>query len=81
MPRGIWASTGRPCAILGERAAVTPEMAVRLGRLCGNGPGLWLRMQQARDLWRVERDFSKEECSFLKKRTKKLLFFRDLANW
>jgi len=31
-------------------AAVTPEMAVRLGKFCGNGPGLWLRMQQAYDL-------------------------------
>lgn len=41
-------------AILAERAGVTPEMAVRLGKLCGNGPGLWLRMQQAHDLWRAE---------------------------
>jgi addiction module HigA family antidote len=45
-------------AILSERTAVTPEMAVRLGKLCGNGPGLWLRMQQARDLWRAERDLA-----------------------
>lgn len=35
--------------------AVTPEMALRLGKLCGNGPELWLRMQMARDLWRLER--------------------------
>lgn len=41
-------------AILAERAGVTPEMAVRLAKLCGNGPGLWLRMQQARDLWQAE---------------------------
>ncbi len=47
-------------AILGERASVTPEMALRLGKLCGNGPGLWLRMQQARDLWRAERDMAGE---------------------
>jgi antitoxin HigA-1 len=37
--------------ILNGSAAVTPEMAVRLGKFCGNGPDLWLRMQQARDLW------------------------------
>ena len=37
-------------AILSAKAAVTPEMAVRLGKFCGNGPGLWLRMQQARPL-------------------------------
>ena len=42
-------------AILTERSAVTPEMAVRLGKLCGNGPGLWLRMQVAYDLWHAER--------------------------
>jgi addiction module HigA family antidote len=42
--------------ILGERHAVTPEMAARLGRLLGKDPMLWLRMQQVRDLWRVQRD-------------------------
>jgi addiction module HigA family antidote len=41
--------------ILMEKSAVTPDMALRLGRLCGNGPGLWLRLQQARDLWDAER--------------------------
>ena len=44
--------------VLSERGAITPEMAVRLGKLCGNGPGLWLRMQQARDLWQAERDMA-----------------------
>ena len=39
--------------ILSGRSAVTPEMALRLGRFCGNGPDLWLRMQQAHDLWRA----------------------------
>jgi addiction module HigA family antidote len=34
---------------------VTPEMAVRLGKLCGNGPRLWLNLQTAYDLWRAER--------------------------
>ena len=46
--------------ILAERHAVTPEMAVRIGKLCGNGPGIWLRMQAAHDLWRVERDMADE---------------------
>jgi antitoxin HigA-1 len=41
--------------ILAETSPVTPEMAVRLGKWCGNGPGLWLRMQQAFDLWHAER--------------------------
>jgi addiction module HigA family antidote len=34
---------------------VTPEMAVRLGKLCGNGPRLWLNLQSAYDLWHAER--------------------------
>jgi addiction module HigA family antidote len=37
--------------ILAEKAPVTPEMAVRLGRWCGNGAHLWLAMQRDRDLW------------------------------
>jgi antitoxin HigA-1 len=41
--------------ILAEKAPVTPGMALRLGKFCGNGPGLWLRMQQAYDLWHAER--------------------------
>lgn len=40
--------------ILSERTSVTPEMALRLGKFCGNGPGLWLGMQQAYDLWHAE---------------------------
>jgi plasmid maintenance system antidote protein VapI len=30
-------------------------MALRLGKLCGNGPEFWLCMQMLRDLWRLER--------------------------
>ena len=41
--------------ILAGTSAVTPEMAVRLGKFCGNGPGLWLRMQEAFDLWHAEK--------------------------
>jgi addiction module HigA family antidote len=46
--------------ILAEKAPVSPEMALRLGKFCGNGPGLWLRMQQAYDLWHAERAMAKE---------------------
>ena len=41
--------------VLGEHAAVSPEMAVRLGKFCGNGPNLWMNLQQAYDLWHAER--------------------------
>ena len=46
--------------ILSERTAVTPEMALRLGKFCGNGPNLWLRMQQAYDLWHASEKLREE---------------------
>jgi addiction module HigA family antidote len=39
---------------------ITTEMALRIGRLAGNGPGLWLRMQQAHDLWHAEERLKEE---------------------
>ena len=41
--------------LLEERSRVTPEMAVRLGKLCGDGPEIWLAMQNSRDLWEAKR--------------------------
>jgi len=41
--------------ILAGTTAVTPEMALRLGKFCGNGPSLWIRLQEAYDLWHAER--------------------------
>ena len=32
--------------ILAEKQPVTPGMALRLGKLCGNGPDLWINMQR-----------------------------------
>lgn len=46
--------------LLAGEIAVTPEMAVRLGKFCGNGPGLWLRMQGAHDLWKAEKALAAE---------------------
>ena len=40
--------------VLHEKRSVTPDMAIRLGKLLGNGPEIWLRMQQAVDLWTLE---------------------------
>jgi addiction module HigA family antidote len=42
-------------AILTERTPVTPEMALRLGKLCGNGPELWLNLQSRYDLARLSK--------------------------
>ncbi len=46
--------------IMAGSHSITPEMALRLGRFCGNGPGLWLRLQQDHDLWRAERRLAAE---------------------
>jgi len=40
--------------LLRERRAVSPEMALRLGRLFGNSPEFWLNAQRALDLWDAE---------------------------
>ena len=46
--------------LLAERKGFTPEMALRVGKLAGNGAGLWLRMQQDFDLWHAERALADE---------------------
>jgi addiction module HigA family antidote len=33
------------------RRAISADMAHRLGRVLGNGPGLWLSLQQQVDMW------------------------------
>lgn len=46
--------------ILAATMGVSPEMTVRLGKFCGNGSGLWLRMQAAYDLWHAEQRMREE---------------------
>ena len=41
-------------AVLAERSGISPEMALRLGALLGNGPQLWVDMQTQYDLWEAE---------------------------
>ena len=36
--------------ILNEKQPVTAEMAVRFGKLFGNGPNFWINLQRAYDL-------------------------------
>jgi antitoxin HigA-1 len=43
--------------ILKEKQPVTPVMAPRLGKLCGNGPDLWLNLQKRDDLHRAKQEF------------------------
>src|SRR6056297_2959024 len=46
--------------LLRERRAVSPEMAIRLGRLFGNSPEFWLNAQRAVDLWEASQALKKE---------------------
>jgi antitoxin HigA-1 len=42
--------------VVSEKKPVSPKIAVRLGKLFGNGAEIWLRMQMTFDLWHAERD-------------------------
>jgi addiction module HigA family antidote len=42
--------------ILREDKPVSASVAVRLGKMFGNGPLLWVRMQAAYDAWHAERE-------------------------
>ena len=43
-------------AIIRGAKPVSPAMAARLGKMFGDGAGVWLRMQAAYDAWHAERD-------------------------
>jgi antitoxin HigA-1 len=42
--------------IVNEKKRVSPEVAVKLGKLFGDGAGVWTRMQAAYDTWHAERE-------------------------
>lgn len=46
--------------ILDEKQPVTPGMALRLGKLFGNGPELWIKLQRTYDLAVAERELAAE---------------------
>ena len=46
--------------LLRERRAVSPEMAIRLGRLFGNSAEFWLNAQRAVDLWEANKVLKSE---------------------
>ncbi|MGH8758454.1 MAG: HigA family addiction module antitoxin [Burkholderiales bacterium] len=41
--------------LLLEKRALSPDMAIRVSRLTNTTPESWLRMQEALDLWELER--------------------------
>jgi addiction module HigA family antidote len=46
--------------LLRERRALTPEMALRLGKLFGTSPEFWLNLQRNVDLWDAARGLKRE---------------------
>ncbi len=46
--------------VMAGQTSISPEMAVRLGKLCGNGPELWLNMQGRYDAWAAQRKLGKK---------------------
>ena len=51
--------------VVAEKSAISPEMALRLGTFFGNGPDVWIRMQNDYDLWeaheRIKAELAKIE--------------------
>ena len=40
--------------VLNEKQPVTATMALRIGKMCGNGPDIWLNLQRTYDLRMAE---------------------------
>jgi addiction module HigA family antidote len=45
-------------AILACKRAITPEAALRIGAVVGNGARIWLSMQMEFDLWQAEHELT-----------------------
>ncbi len=58
--RLLGVSRQTPYDILAEKQPITPAMALRIGKLCGNGPDLWINMQRAYDLDVTEKELAGE---------------------
>ncbi len=46
--------------LLREKRALSPEMAIRLGRLFNNSPEFWLNAQRTVDLWVASQAIKKD---------------------
>ena len=46
--------------VMAGQSAITTDMAVRLGKLCGNGPDLWLNLQGRYDAWEAAHRLANE---------------------
>ncbi len=52
--------------LLNEKRRITTDLAMRLGKLLGNGPKIWLNMQQTLDLWELAQQGSYENIRTLR---------------
>ena len=52
--------------IVNERKPISANVAVRLGKLFGDGAGIWTRMQAAYDTWHAERDVDVSDIPTIK---------------
>ncbi|ACF01037.1 HigA family addiction module antitoxin [Rhodopseudomonas palustris] len=52
--------------ILSERKPMSPQVAVRVGKLFGGGAAPWVRMQAAFDTWHAERNVDVSDIQPLK---------------
>jgi addiction module HigA family antidote len=46
--------------VMSGDAAISPDMAARLGKLCGNGADLWLTLQARYDAWEATRRLAEQ---------------------
>lgn len=51
--------------IIAEKSAVSPDMALRLGKFFDNGPELWMGLQADYDLW-MAREKLRDELAKIK---------------
>jgi len=58
--RAIHTSRQTVHRILAEERGITPVMALKIGKFCGNDAGVWLRMQDEYDLYTAEKDLGQE---------------------
>ena len=58
--QGLGVARSTLSKVLNGRAAISPEMAVKIAEAFGTTVGIWVRMQAAYDTWHAERTVSRE---------------------
>lgn len=53
--------------IINEKRGISPQMALRLSKVLGTSPDLWLKMQLSYDLWQAKQSVNLENVKVIKK--------------